>query len=227
MAKRGVNMVRFHGNLTPTDGKLMDTDLKEVEKLWKLVAAMKKSGVYTTFSPYWAVSSRVKPAMGVLDAGKGNEMGKLFFDKKLQEAYKFWLKQALTEKNPHTGIPLAQDPALAIIQLQNEDSMLFWSSQGIEGEAAVELRKQFAEFLKKKYGSLDKAKETWENTAAPGDNFAAGEPGILIIWDLTQRGGTAGKQKRCSDQMEFFTVLMRDFNKRWSIICATIWAAKR
>jgi hypothetical protein len=198
--------------MTPTDGKLMDIDEKEREHLWKLVATMKAEGIYTTFSPYWAVSSRVKPAMGVLDSGKGNEMGKLFFDPKLQDAYKSWLKQTLTEKNPHTGIPLAQDPALAIIQIQNEDSMLFWTSQGISGPGAAELRRQFASFLTKKYGSLDKAKETWAGTAAPGDNFAAGEPGMLMIWDLTQRKGSAGQQQRRADQMEFFTTLMRDFN---------------
>jgi len=212
LAKRGINMVRFHGNVTPTDGALNDIETKERERLWKLVAAMKNEGIYTTFSPYWAVSSRVKPSMGVLDSDKGKEMGKLFFDPKLQAAYKSWLKQTLTEKNPHTGIPLAQDPALAIIQIQNEDSLLFWTTQGIGGEGLAELRRQFGKFATTKYGSLDKAKEAWSNTAAPGDNFAAGEPGILLIWDLTQRKGSAGQQQRRSDQLEFFTTLMRDFN---------------
>ena len=213
IAKRGVNMVRFHGNMTPTDGKLMDVDAKEREQLWKLVAAMKKEGIYTTFSPYWAVSSRVTPAMGVVDSGKGHEMGKLFFDKKLQAAYKSWLKQTLSEINPHTGIALAQDPALAIIQIQNEDSMLFWSSQGIEGAGAAELRKLFGAFANKKYGSLDKAQEAWAKHPAPGDNFAAGEPGMLIVWELTQRNGSPGQLKRRADQMEFFTLMMRDFNQ--------------
>lgn len=213
LAKRGVNMVRFHGNITPTGGKLTDIDTEERDRLWKLVAAMKKEGIYTTFSPYWAVSSRVKPSMGVLDSGKGKEMGKLFFDRKLQEAYKAWLKAVLTEKNPYTGIPLAQDPALAIFQLQNEDSMLFWTSQGIEGAGGAELRRQFGEFLKKKYGSLDKAKEAFGDTTAPGDNFAAGEPGLVIVWELTQRGGSPAQQKRRADTLEFFTTLMRDFNK--------------
>ena len=209
MAKRGVNMVRFHGNITPTGNDLMAIDEKERGNLWRNVAAMKKEGIYTTFSPYWAVSSRVKPSMGVLDSGKGKEMGKLFFDKKLQEAYRAWLKAVLTEKNPYTGIPLAQDPALAIIQLQNEDSMLFWTSQGIEGAGAAELRKQFGEFLAKKYGSLDKAKEALGNSV-PADNFAAGEVGLVIVWELTQRGGPAGSRR--SDTLEFLSTLMRDFN---------------
>ena len=62
--------------------------------------------------------------------------GLLFFNPKLQEGYKAWLKALLARPNPYTGIPLAQDPALAIIQLQNEDSLLFWTSQGIKGKAS-------------------------------------------------------------------------------------------
>ncbi len=163
LAKRGVNMVRVHGNITPESGE------EERENLWRTVAAMKQEGIYTTFSPYWAVSSRVKPAMGVLDTGGevGNH-GLLFFDAKLQEAYKSWMKQVLAEPNPHTGIPLAEDPALAIIQLQNEDSLLFWTSQGIKSEAGAELRRQFAEFLKGKYGSLQQALDAWASRASTG-----------------------------------------------------------
>ena len=213
IAKRGCNMVRFHGNITPTGADLMSIDKEERDRLWKCVASMKKQGIYTTFSPYWAGTSRVKPAMGVLDTGGAGNSGTLFFDKKVQEAYKNWMKQVLTEKNPYTGIPLAQDPALAIIQIQNEDSLLFWTAQGIKGAAATELRKQFAAFATKKYGSLDKAKEAWGGTAVEGDNFANNEAGLYIIWELTQRRGGDGQQKRCADQMQFTTETMYNFNK--------------
>jgi hypothetical protein len=214
LAKRGINMVRFHGNFTPTDGKLNDVDAKERDRLWKFVAAMKKEGIYVTFSPYWAVSSRVTPAMGTLDSGKGKEMGKLFFDPKLQDGYKNWMKELLVEKNPYTGVPLGQDPALAIIELQNEDSLLFWTSQGIEGAGAAELRRQFGTFLKKKYGSLDKAKEAFGNAPIKGDNFEAGEVGLSIVWELTQHGGNPGQLARRADTCEFFTRTMYDFNAR-------------
>jgi hypothetical protein len=213
IAKRGVNMVRFHSNMTPTTENLNDVDKGDRDRLWTLVASMKKEGIYTTFSPYWAGPSRVKPSMGVLDTGGNGNWGVLFFDKKLQEGYKSWMKQVLTEKNPYTGIPLAQDPALAIIQIQNEDSLLFYTSQGIKGTALVELRKQFGEFAKTKYGSLDKAKEAWGGEAVDGDNFANGEAGVYIIWELTQLNGSEGKQKRRADQMQFFTETMYNFNK--------------
>ncbi len=45
LAKRGVNMVRFHGNITPKEN-LMSIDLQERDKLWRTVASMKKAGIY-------------------------------------------------------------------------------------------------------------------------------------------------------------------------------------
>ena len=218
LAKRGINMVRFHSNITPTGSDLMGIDQADRDHLWKGLAAMKKEGIYVTYSPYWAGPARVKPSMGVLDTGGGGNWGLLFFDKKLQTAYKHWMKQVLTEKNPYTGISLAQDPALAIIQIQNEDSLLFWTSQGLKGSAKKELRRQFGEFLAKKYGSLEQAKQAWGGAAPSADqdspdNFVQGEVALYIIWQLTQRGGSAGQQQRCADQMQFFTETMQAFNK--------------
>ncbi|MBM4035410.1 MAG: hypothetical protein FJ291_27010 [Planctomycetes bacterium] len=75
LAKRGVNMVRFHSNITPTGTDLMGIDTKDRDNLWRGVAAMKREGIYTTYSPYWAGPARVKPAMGVLDTGGNGAWG--------------------------------------------------------------------------------------------------------------------------------------------------------
>ncbi len=218
LAKRGINMVRLFSNITPAGSDLMETDPGERDHVWKGLAAMKKEGIYVTFSPYWAGPARVKPSMGVLDTGGSGNWGLLFFDKKLQAAYKHWMKQVLTEKNPYTGIPLAKDPALAIIEIQNEDSLLFWTAQGIGGSAKKELRRQFGDFLSKKYGSLQKAQQAWGGAAPPPnqdapDNPAQGEAALYITWQLTQHDNNPGQQQRLSDQMEFLTKTMRAFNK--------------
>jgi hypothetical protein len=218
LAKRGVNMVRFFSNVTPTGNDLMAIDPNDRANLWKGIAAMKKEGIYAIFSPYWAGASRAKPGMGYLDDGGNHNWGLLFFDPKLQTAYKSWMKQVLTEKNPATGIALAQEPALAVIEIQNEDSLLFWTFQGIKGAARQELRRQFAAFAGKKYGSLEKARAAWQN-AAPSpdqdgaDNPGAGEAALYITWQLTQRGGSAGQQQRCADQTQFLAETMRNFNQ--------------
>ena len=166
LAKRGINMVRFHCNITPTNDDLMSIDQGDRDRLWKGVAAMKKEGIYATYSPYWAGPARVKPPMGILDTGGSGNWGLLFFDHKLQEAYKHWLKQVLTEKNPYTGLSLARDPALAIIEIQNEDSLLFWTTQGIKGSAKQELRRQFARFLLQEVRLIGTSRENLERRRA-------------------------------------------------------------
>ncbi len=166
-------------------------------------------------------ASRAKPALGYWDDGGHGNWGLLFFDPRLQVAYKAWWKQILSETNPYTGIPLGNDPALAILQLQNEDSLLFWISQNIKGAAKKELRRQYAEFLKSNYGSLEKALEQWSGARVPSDqdspdDFANNEAALYIVWEMTQRRGNDGQQKRLSDQLQFFTETMRGFNKRMS-----------
>jgi hypothetical protein len=38
-----------------------------------------------------------------------------------------WLRQILSPVNPYTQLPLARDPAVAMVELVNEDSLLFWT----------------------------------------------------------------------------------------------------
>ncbi len=217
IAKRGVNMVRFHGNITPRGGDINNIDNAEREKLWRAVAGAKKAGIYMTYSPYWANSSKIKPGTGGIVQAGGNH-GLLFFDKKLQEAYKNWFRKVLTEKNPHTGIALKDDPALAMIQIQNEDSLLFWTAQGIKGGAKTKLEELFGDFAKKKYGSIDKAIAAWDGTKVNGDAPGQGRLGLEIVWQMTKDGnihknGSAGQKKRLADQLEYSARLMYDFNK--------------
>ena len=218
LAKRGINMVRFFRNITPTGGELPAIDPDERARLWKGIEAVKKEGIYVTFCPYWAGASRAKPALGYLDDGGNHNWGLLFFDPKLQAAYKNWMRQVLTEKDPNTGVALAQNPALAVIEIQNEDSLLFWTVQGMKGAARKELRRQFGAFAAKKHGSFEKARAVWQD-AAPSpdqdtpDDFAKGEAALYLTWQLTQHGGSPGQQQRCADQMQFLTETMRHFNQ--------------
>ena len=56
LAKLGVNLVRLGTDLEShaKNPGLTDTDPKNIEHAWRLVAAMKNEGIYTTISPYWA-----------------------------------------------------------------------------------------------------------------------------------------------------------------------------
>ncbi len=188
LAKRGVNMVRHHGHLPPGRGsKLTDVNQQDIDAAWRLVAAMKKEGIYVTLSPYWASHTKPEPTWGLKDAGNNSLTGLVFFDQQLQEAYKSWLRALLSPANPHTGIPLAKDPALAIFQIQNEDSLLFWTEQAIKGPQRRELGRLQGQWLAAKYGSLNQATQSWGGQPkVPGDDFAAGIVMPHQIWNLTQ-----------------------------------------
>jgi hypothetical protein len=212
LAKLGVNMVRLHTQIAPTgDGsRITDTNQKEIDGIWRCVAAMKKEGIYCTISPYWATPKDAS-AWGIDGyTGKEGLWGLLFFNPKLQEGYKAWVKALYAPKNPYTGIPLAQDPAVAIIQVQNEDGMLFWTMQGMKPEQQRILGTQFGRWLTKRYGGLAAAKQAWEGAGNDQDDFANGVVGIYPTWFLTQPQ-TGGAAKRAADQTEFFAVTQHKF----------------
>ncbi len=215
LAKRGVNLVRLHGHLESHDKnpRLTDADPKAIDEAWRLVAAMKKEGIYTSISPYWAMELKHVPASWGIEGWPEDQApgGLLFFNPRLQEGYKAWLKALLAPANPYTGIPLAKDPALAMIHLQNEDSLLFWTEQNIKGKQLELLGKQFGDWAKKKYGSIPAARRAWGGESMAEDDPSRGILGIHIIWQLTQdRAG--GLKKRLDDQLQFFADAMHGFN---------------
>lgn len=216
LAKRGVNLVRL-GAYLPSHGKnpgLTDTDPKSIENTWRLVAAMKNEGIYTTISPYWPSALQHVPKSWGIEGWPEDKspQGLLFFNPQLQAGYKAWMKALLVPKNPYTGVPLAADPGLAMIHIQNEDSLLWWSEQEIKGKQLELLGKQFAEWAKLKYGSLEAALQKWSGGGMPEDEPARGVLGIQIVWQFTQpRSG--GMKKRLDDQLQFFAETMYRFNK--------------
>lgn len=223
LAKRGINIVRLHGALQPKKegSKVTDVDEQELDEAFRLVAAMKRAGIYTMLDPYWGSHTKLLKSWNLPDPGNDKCSALVFFDPTLQTGYKAWLKELYTRPNPYTGIPLKDDPAVAIIQFQNEDSMLFYTMQTVKGEQLTNLRKLFAEFLKKKYGSLDKAKEAWQGYESEVESekcdWANGLPGLMMVWEFTRdakakKGGAKGREQRVSDQLEFMAYTMRKFN---------------
>ncbi len=220
LAKRGVNMVRWHGDLPPKekDSEITDVDEDALQQAWRMVAAMKEEGIYSTLSPCWMSHTSVQPGWDIPDSGTGRLTAMVFWEPAVQEGYKAWLKALFDRVNPYTGTRLADDPAVAIIQLQNEDSMLFYTMQRVKGEARRHLRQRYADWLEEKYGSLEKARAAWGGNEHENDDFANGEAGLNIVWYFTrdargQYGDDAGLQRRLSDQLEFIACTMYEFNR--------------
>ncbi|MGA2257178.1 MAG: hypothetical protein ABSG53_21195, partial [Thermoguttaceae bacterium] len=220
LAKRGVNFARVWCNLYRTEegAKITDVDGKALDDIFKTIAALKSAGIYSVINPYWAVSVKIPKSWGVTDPGTTCPEGLLFFEPTIQKGLKAWLMALYTTKNPYTGLTLGEDPAVAILEVQNEDSLLWWGCSSIKGDAQLMLRHLFADFLKKKYGSLEKARKDWQNHVAwLPDAWDKGLPGLMHAWDLTRdarikHGKDPGFEQRAAAQTEFLAQLMRNFN---------------
>jgi len=214
LAKIGVNMVRLH---TAIDAKepgaaITDVDEKELDFIWRAVAANREQGIYTTISPYWANGGFLGGPDWGIDGypAKSDLWGLLFFNPQLQEGYRAWVKALYTRVNPYTGVALAHDPAVGIIQIQNEDSLLFWTFDGIKPPQKKILGKMFGDWAIKKYGSFDQAFTAWQEASVPQDDLAAGELGFMGLWNVGQ-SLPAGQAARMDDQLEFMATTQRDF----------------
>ena len=219
LAKRGVNMVRLHRQISPDlerhpDAAITDIDEAERDAIWRTVAAMRREGIYTTLSPYWGVPMKFSARWGIPGGPGQQALGLLFFDPQLEAAYRQWLRRLLADTNPYTGLPLAKDPALAILQLQNEDSLLFWTVDGIQGPQREALERRFADFVRARHGSLAAAQLAWRAHGLTDDALAQGRLSLRPMWELTQPARSEGAARRLADQTEFYARTMHDFNQR-------------
>jgi hypothetical protein len=186
LAKLGVNMVRYHAPMFDSD--LATINAKRLDDFQYLVAAMKKQGIYTHLSIYFPLWVNVKPADGIegFDTIQNKHpFGLIFFDPELQSLHRGWLKQILTAPSPYAKTDLAHEPALASVELVNEDSLFFhtFSKQNIPD---VQWKKLEARF---------------------------GGP-ILPAWDMSSDGikaGGAAKLERMRKQVKFLADLQRSF----------------
>jgi hypothetical protein len=212
LARIGVNLVRLHTQLAPKEkgSRSTDVDTKEIDGIWRFVAAAKKEGIYTAISPYWA-NAKEAGNWGIEGYPGTTELwGLLFFDETLQDAYKAWVRALYARTNPYTGIPLAREPAVAIIQVQNEDSLLFWTMMGLKPAQQGRLGRKFGTWLVGKYGSLDGAKKAWEGAGHGDDDFGRGRVGLLNVWAMTQPQA-GGMARRVADELAFYAETQRAF----------------
>jgi hypothetical protein len=215
LAKLGVNLVRLHATVAATKegAAITDVNEEEVAGIFRFVKAAKDNGIYLLISPYYGMHAT--PKSWGLDGFEGGDdgakpWGVIFFNPRMQEGYRAWTKALYTRVNPHTGLAIKDDPTVAILQVHNEDSLLFWTFQAIPKPQLQLFGNRFAAWLTTRYGSLEETAAAWENDRQEGDDFAGGTVAILGSWHLTQ-DWTGGLATRVRDQLRFMAETQRAF----------------
>ncbi len=207
LAKHGVNLVRLHAPPFDADG---NPDPARIARAIAVVEAMKSEGIYTDFSIYWYSFFTPKADNAWLKGYPGNKnpFAALIFNPDFQKQYHAWWTALLTTPSKATGKRLIDEPALASIEMQNEDSLFFWTfSDGNIPDAQMRIIETlFGNWLTKKYGSLDAALKQWKGLGVLRDNVAEGRVGFRPLYNLAHE-----RTPRDQDTAAFMTELQRAF----------------
>ncbi|MCA8959150.1 MAG: hypothetical protein KDC38_01505 [Planctomycetes bacterium] len=211
LAKRGVNLVRWHSRVfDETRGTI---DPSRVASIHAVVEAMRQEGIYTHLSIFFPLWLRPPPTSDLLSGydGSHHPFAALFFDARFESAYRLWWKAVLTTPSPHTGRPLTEEPALFGVELVNEDSFLFWtfSEDNIPDPELRELESQFAKWTSGRYGSATKALSVWKGTTHPRDAVDEGRLGLRPLWNVFNE-----RLPRDQDTVRFLVETQRRFYSR-------------
>lgn len=217
LAKRGVNMIRFHGKIHSVTEAINQANQEEIEHIWRLVEAMKKEGIYTTISPFWPHFIKEIPEsweLGDYTGGQHKTYALLYFNEKFQNAYLNWLTQLYSTPNPKTGIALKDEPAVGLIQMLNEDGVFFWTIDKVQPSLRKLMESQFHSYLIDKYGSIEKTKRSWgPDSDLPKDDLENHKMELYPIWMATQDSSEANP-KRLKDQMAFYYATQANFYQK-------------
>ena len=139
LAALGINCVRFHfldkvGALIAADRndtRALDPDA--LARLDRFVFELKQRGIYTDLN--LNVYRSYKPGDGVRDHELlGIGKGATYFDKRLLALQREYARQLLTHVNPHTGCAYCDEPAVAIVEFVNENSLVeAWLDNRLNG----------------------------------------------------------------------------------------------
>ncbi len=145
LARFGVNCVRFHhmdGPWSPLFDKgrndTAEFDPEAVDRLDFFIAELKYLGIYSNLN--LNVSRQYKPGDGVRDAELlGYGKSATYFNPRLIELQHDFARKLLTHRNPYTQNEYRAEPAVATVEMVNENSVLEgWVGRRLVGKDTTE-----------------------------------------------------------------------------------------
>jgi len=248
--KYGINSVRLHKYVDgpgwagiQSKDSCVEFDPAGLDRMDYQVAKFKEAGIYVLLSAHFGAlklgpaDKQYVPYMEELGKFSGENRittphSAIDYSPELQNVQIRQTVNLLKHKNPYTGLTYAKDPAVAFIEIINEQSILFYTSTA-PLKASSTLRQQvaakFCDWLRSKYGTHEKLRTAWGDKAFDGfanEGFPpVGENldknNILPIgtpwyWDPAQLNGSqAYRRQRLIDTLVFLYGLQCEFYDRY------------
>ncbi len=216
LRKLGFNLVRLHhldNPWSPLSLFMQGQDTRHLnpqtlDQLEYLISQLKANGVYVNMNLH--VSRTFRSADGVADADSLWNYGKgvTIFDSQLLALQKEYATQLLTHVNPYTGLALAHDPVMAMVEITNENLLYgMWRGNVLKPFAHggvltarhnAMLNDLWQQFLRAKYGSTAALAQAWNQGVTSGQNQVrnTGYESDLASWRLELHGAAAASATR-------------------------------
>lgn len=222
-AKHGINMIRQHpvfGLLGPL--KNGEFDAKKIDAWDRWFAELKKHGIYMTWSVFYPL---------MISAGDGyppellaelQKQGDLYsttgvvnFSRPLQDLEIKYVKALLNHVNPYTKLAYKDDPALAVLEVHNEDCVFFHNpltslAGGKPPKHAALLRRMFCEWARAKYKTDEELQKAWGTK----ESLASNDLHLYGTWQMTAQRPQVESKARLGDFIHFLTDTQREYYVR-------------
>ncbi len=218
LARAGVNVVRFHHMDAPwanpslinySAGNSRTLNTTALDRLDYFFAELKKQGIYANINlvVHRLFSSRdglPQEIDSVTDMKDQHVIG--FFYQPMLELQKEYARLVLTHRNPYTGLAYAQDPAVAFVEINNENGLIQGFLAGVTDRLPAvfrnDLQRQWNEWLIAKYGNTANLRQAWGERSEPlgnemltNGNYTSGLNG----WYLEQHAGAVASATQSTD----------------------------
>ena len=207
LAASGINTVRCHhmdtarfprGLWNAKDGKTIDPEA--LDRLDFFIDQLARRGICVNINLH--VGRVHSQFLGLPKTNR--QYDKIFniFTPALIDAQKQYARELLTHVNRYRKVRYADDPAVVIVEITNENSFFMWGSEQtlrtLPPYYANILQGKFNTWLRKQYGSTDKLRKAWAEGAEPlgknllvNGNFRTMAAGKTVPenWHIEQHSG--------------------------------------
>lgn len=224
LAKAGVNIVRWHHMDAPwSNPSLIDystggsrtLNATALDRMDYFFSELKKQGIYSNINlvVHRLFSSRdglPQEIDSVTDMKDQHVIG--FFYQPMFELQKEYARLLLTHRNPYTGLSYAQDPAVAFVEINNENGLIHGFLGGVTDRIPAvfraDLQRQWNDWLLAKYGNTQNLRQAWGERSEPlgnemltNGNYTNGLNG----WILEQHSGATATATQTTDAPSGYT----------------------
>jgi len=181
LAAAGVNTVRCHhldtarwpsGLWNAKDGKTITPEA--LDRLDYFIDQLARYGICVNINLH--VGRAHSEYSGLPKTNRQYDKISNIFTPALIDAQKLYASQLLTHINPYRKVRYADDPAVAIVEITNENSFFMWGSEEtlrtLPAYYADILQKNFNTWLKEKYDSDPNLRKAWAEGAPSGTGQA-------------------------------------------------------